>query len=151
MPLTGLYSLDATITLRTLFLNIVRAEYLTYVEQGKISRISYVAKFLLHSINVAIDDTPQGLLDWAILFDEISKDPFFLLRMIIVGGLDYYWPSYLLRVKPQIIRRSYYNSYIKKERQTLFMLYNFIEAHESAQTKLHSYLIGGESGGGYSQ
>jgi NhaP-type Na+/H+ or K+/H+ antiporter len=119
---------------RSIFLEIVRVKYWHLIECGKLPRLSFSAQFLLYTIEVALDKTErEGAQDWACLKDELEFVPY------SIRFLEYYqdvmpasWTSWSSNSLGFLRSRN--------EKREVYMLSAFIEAHEHAQNKIHSFL-----------
>jgi len=130
---------------RSIFLEIVRAEYRQLIESGKLPRLSYSAQFLLYTVDVAVDlvhDPAEGAgADYYCMERGLNAEPYLLqaLRFLerVVPGGAYVVAESASKIEADRIKRRVY------------MLTSFIEAHESAQKKLHEFLdVGVPEGSG---
>lgn len=62
---------DLMAYIRTIFLQIVRCEYKRMLASGEVSIKSYIAQFLLFSIDYSLDKVRQGLDDFRIIKKEV--------------------------------------------------------------------------------
>lgn len=118
---------------RETFLNVVRARYEDSVENGKIGTSSASSKLLLHSLDVAMDYTPKRLADWEVIEQMLHPNP---ILVKIGGWIDSFF--YCFGLYSGLVSRldAYY------ERIAMYVLTNFIDAHEYAQTRIHFFLGG---------
>lgn len=124
--------------IRHVFLDIVRGNYLQAIEEGRLPRISSATQCLLYSIDMASNDSLSGCLkDWEIIESQLSQ------------------PSYLhifvnkLKQLPFLCSLNQFLDYCddrltcENEELRVYILTNFIEAHEIAQKKLELFLGNG--------
>lgn len=121
---------------RAIFLEIVRVKYWHFIEVGKLPRLSHSAQFLLYSVEVGLDEVKHmsGARDWVCLEDELRRDPY---NIRILHFFDEYFPSALCGSMPS---KMLSRIEARREKRAVYMLSSFIEAHEHAQTKIHSFL-----------
>jgi hypothetical protein len=114
-------------------LEIVRVRYWHHIEEGRLPRESFSAKFLLYSVDVGMDTGSIAAGDWQIIEEEIDHAPF-LLRFL--NMVEDNCPSWLSR------RASLGVGKIEASRETqmVYILTSFIEAHQHAQRKIHSFV-----------
>jgi len=133
---------ELLIYVRGVFLEIVRVKYWHFIESGKLPRLSFSAQFLLYSIDVSLDDinsvenngyvpnkTPAQ--DWICVEEELNSKPITLQLLLFI---ERYCPmSFCTNILGHILSR--------KEKREVYVLSSFIEAHEHAQKKIHSFLL----------
>ncbi len=151
---------------RTLFLEIVRVKYWKLIESGKLPRNSHSSQFLLYSVDVGIDeatynptkptgdynygrafgsranstassvtDRNDGLMDWACIEEDIDKNNMFGRKTLV------WWEAFM----PWWLGSGLASSILEwrdsdLETRQVYMLSAFIEAHEHAQRKIHSFV-----------
>jgi len=155
---------------RCLFLEIVRMKYWKLIEGGKLPRNCHSSQFLLYSVDVGIEeatynptkdkkrvgqpdsykslfgsratsvassnpDGDEGLMDWNCIEKDISKNSIFGRKIMM------WWESHA----PYCLGRdiaSYFLEALEGEHENrqVYMLSAFIEAHEHAQRKIHSFV-----------
>lgn len=118
---------------RTVLLDVVRARYMDSIHSGKIGSSVMAAKILLYSVDVAMDHVAQTQRDWECV--EASLTPSRWL-VTAVRCLDDTFFS-LLRVQTGFL--GYLDAF--NERNALYVLINYIDAHEHALDKLQ-YILG---------
>lgn len=134
---------------RAALLDVVRARYMDSIHSGKIGSSVMAAKILLYSVDVAQDSVHESLQDWPTVAASLTPsngivavlrkwDDFFFKTFGKHGGLVPYLDA-------------------MNERNALYVLINYIDAHEYALDKLQFMLghtenqedIEFASGGGY--
>lgn len=125
---------DLVAYVRHTFLEVVRARYLEDIETGKIGNSNSSAKLLLYSVDVAQDFVRTRLADFESIEHFLKPN------------------TYILRVSQFIddICHSLFNKFpglvgmldAKTERIAVYVLINFIDAHEYALSQMH-YFLGG--------
>ena len=128
---------------RTVFLEIVRAQYWELIESERLPRLSHSAQFLLYTIDVALDEVitgeKSGARDWAYIEAELDSDPWVARVM--------QWGEKRL---PQLLARkcaSMHGAFdALRQKRAVFILEAFLKAHDVAQSKLHEFLSGGHDG-----
>jgi NhaP-type Na+/H+ or K+/H+ antiporter len=147
--------------IRHVFLEMVRANYLQAISDGKLPRLSSATQSLLHSLDIASNDATRALKDWDVLEKQLDQPSLFhlllsSLRWIIAssscgGGSGCSWCCCCAPVNHLI---DYFNDRLvcANEELRVYILTNFIEAHEIAQKNLrlfmgspHSCLAAGDS------
>eukprot|EP01030_Chromulinospumella_sphaerica_P005968 gene5968-5837_t len=116
---------DILIYVRTSFFNALRILYHEAIENGKIGRATYAAHTLLNSIDVAMDSIgtqEQKLFDWDWIETTFEISPFFHW---IGDKLDYLFSLCGI----------------------VYILTNFIDAHEEMQHKIYE-IVGGKDENG---
>ena len=132
---------DLMAYVRTIFLQIVRSEYKRMLATGEVSIKSYIAQFLLFSIDYSLDKVRQGLDDFNIIKKEILQDKEFRFLCYFLDFLDKYlcfFTNKFTKIRISLEAR--------KEKHTVLLLMAFISAHEIAQEKLHDVLYVNEDG-----
>ncbi len=127
---------ELLIYVRAVFLEIVRVKYWHFIEVGKLPRQSFSAQFLLYTIEVGLDEVKHmsGARDWVCIDQEIHYNPFTIRLLTWITDI---LPGCSLRITLlNILAR------LKaiQEKRIVYMLTSFIEAHEHAQKKIHSFL-----------
>eukprot|EP01039_Chlorochromonas_danica_P001214 gene1214-1324_t len=135
----SLIMVDLLHYVRSIFLEIVRVKYWQFIESGKLPRQSFSAQFLLYTIDVGLDEIQLegGARDWVCLEKDLDSESF------MTRALKWYqnsmpasmtvWSSNMLGFQ-----------HSRDEKREVYMLSAFIEAHEHAQRKVHSFLgLGG--------
>lgn len=120
---------------RAIFLEIVRVKYWHLIEVGKLPRLSFSAQFLLYTIEMGLDKVKEeiGAQDWSCLEAELSYTPY------AIRGLQWYQstvPLCFMKTSSKLLA----SLQARKEKRSCYMLSAFIEAHEHAQKKIHSFL-----------
>lgn len=145
---------------RTVFLEIVRVQYWKLIESGKLPRNCSSAFFLLYTVDVGIDEAkdlkdtgkkksqlereaemdyyeeknPDGLADWKCIQEDIDHVPLgtnFLqwCENILPPGCGGDFAGNLIEYRKSL-----------KDTRAVYILTAFIEAHEHAQKKIHSFV-----------
>jgi NhaP-type Na+/H+ or K+/H+ antiporter len=133
-PVNGAMMPEVLSFVRTIFLEIVRVNYWHDIESGKVPRLSFSARFLLYSIDVGLDVVSKPhmcLQDWACIEYELDRTPFLIRRLTAIERL-LPLDSYITRVLARLEGR--------REKRMVYMLTSFIDAHTTAQKKMHSYV-----------
>lgn len=119
---------------RTIFLEIVRVKYWHQIEGGKLPRLSHSAQFLLYSVDLGLDEVndPTGLRDWSCLEEEINNIPLYLYCLHFFETITPGWFTLPSKWAGKIEAR--------REKRAVYMLSSFIDAHEHAQWKIHSFV-----------
>lgn len=123
---------------RTMFLDCVRVQYWQYIEEGKMPREALLTQCLLYSIDNALDRVHKTRLrDWKWLKNEMVLSPSIkgvgeVLQSCCPAGFALHDFGDVAVTK---------NIYLR-----VYILTNFIDAHESAQRKFLEFL--GEEGEG---
>jgi len=154
---------------RCLFLEIVRMKYWKLIEGGKLPRNCHSSQFLLYSVDVGIEEATynpskkrggqadnyksmfgsrttsvassnpdrenEGLLDWSCIEKDLSKTNIFGRKTMM------WWESFMPYWMGRDIA-SYFLETLEGEHENkqVYMLTAFIEAHEHAQKKIHSFV-----------
>lgn len=118
---------------RAIFLEIVKVKYWHFIDIGKLPRLSFSAQFLLYSIEMGLDKSTEASADWNCLEEEFAFVPYGM-RML-------YWyqntcPSCLTKKSSKML--AFMEA--RQEKRQYYMLSAFIEAHEHAEKKIHSFL-----------
>jgi NhaP-type Na+/H+ or K+/H+ antiporter len=139
--------------LRHVFLEMVRSNYLQAITEGKLPRLSSATQLLLHSIDMASNDhessSHTSLKDWDIVIQQLDEPSYFhaLLRSIRLSLL----PSTCRQCCSFMEHLLEYlddRFVCENEELRVYILTNFIEAHEIAQNNLKLFLGNGEGTGG---
>jgi hypothetical protein len=127
---------------RSTFLSMVRVHYWHDIEQGKLPRKSKSGKFLLYSIEVALDEVNQeaGARDWACVESKLDKIPHEIALLT-------WWEEHVPDTWFTYPSRYLNKLECTREERTVYILTSFIAAHENAQNKIHGYLRVDEEGG----
>ena len=123
---------DLLAYVRTVFLEIVRVEYWHRIEDGRLPREASATQSLLYSIDNALDRVHKvRLRDWKWLKNEMSMSP----SLLWFGSLLQRWsyPTSSLYSVLDIMES-------KNEELRVYILTNFIEAHEAAQKKIFRFM-----------
>ena len=73
---------DLMAYIRTIFLHIVRMEYKRMLATGEVSTKSYIAQFLLFTIDYSLDKVRQGLDDLNLIKKEVCIFTYLLVRSL---------------------------------------------------------------------
>lgn len=134
---------------RTVFLEIVRVKYWNLIEGGKLPRHCRSAQFLLYSVDVGLDiaqHNPSSLLemqelpdsdglgDWKVIEEDINAIPW---SHRVLAVLEEYMPA---TCGGDVSGNILENREKQMEDRAVYMLTAFIEAHEHAQKKIHSFV-----------
>lgn len=123
--------MDLLCYVKTIFLNIVRVVYWHNIEDGKLLREGYATQCLLYSVDNALDRVhKKKLRDWKWLCSEMKMSHSTEAILNIVGDIT---PGCV----PGNIRDIMNSHY---EEQNVYILTNFIEAHEKAQKKIFRFM-----------
>lgn len=122
--------------IRSIYLEIVRAEYMHYIQIGKITRKSYVSQLLLFTIDAARDDAVDKFTDWVTIKNDITQDFIFQRRTSVLMSLYRVAPAYVARYFQSIVNTIWY----RKEARCISLLTNYINAHENGIERLHNIL-----------
>jgi hypothetical protein len=106
-------------------------KYWKDIEAGRLSRNSFVSRYLLYSVEVALDKATEleGMQDWKCIEEELDQNQIFVIMVYYIGKM----------MKSSKILRLLYQHEARREERAIHLLTSFIEAHEQAQIKLHSY------------
>lgn len=119
---------------RSIFLEIVRVKYWHFIEEGQLPRLSFSAQYLLYSIDVALDQVADGgARDWLCIETELNSVP------LGIQALRYYincCPIHITKLSANTL--GFLEA--RQEKREVYILSAFIEAHEHAQKKIHSFL-----------
>ena len=120
---------------RSTFLSMVRVHYWHDIEQGKLPRKSKSGKFLLYSVEVALDEVNMeaGGRDWACVESKLDSVPHEVKALTwMEDNIPENWCTYPSRYLNKLE--------CNREERTVYILTSFIAAHEHAQHKIHGYL-----------
>ena len=126
---------DVLFYVRAIFLGIVRVEYWRSIERGKLPRESSYSNSLLFSIDYALDRVHESKMrDWdALCENNMTLSPCILALLNALEALEnvccFYEP---FKVKSLHLTRH--------EEMKAYLLTNFVEAHECAQTKIGNFM-----------
>jgi hypothetical protein len=119
---------------RTTFLNVVRARYSEAVHSGKMSSTSTPTRMLNYSLDVALDRVHFGMKDWDVILTLLQPNKTMLTLFQWIDDLAYFscnrYPGLVSWLE------------VKVERIAIYVITNYISAHEYAQSKIH-YFLGG--------
>jgi hypothetical protein len=119
---------------RTTFLNVVRARYSEAVHSGKMSSTSTPTRILNYSLDVALDRVHFGMKDWDVILTLLQPNKTMLTLFQWIDDLAYFtcnrYPGLVSWLE------------VKVERIAIYVITNYISAHEYAQSKIH-YFLGG--------
>jgi hypothetical protein len=113
---------------RKALLQVVRARYIESIHNGKIGNSVMASKILLYSIDVANDHCSRALVDWECVESSMTPNPW-ILRMLR------YLDEFMLLFNVNSGWVSFIDAF--NERNALYVLINYIDAHEHALNKLH--------------
>lgn len=121
---------------RSVFLEIVRAQYWHEIESGRLPRLSHSAQFLLYSIDVGLDhlEETSGAQDWTCIKKEIESK-FFGYGLLVRGEKSV--SSFVASHCTTLIARLE----ALQDKRAVYILESFISAHEAAQEEVHSFLV----------
>lgn len=124
---------------RIMFLECVRQKYWEFITQGRIPRSANVTSALLYSIDYAMDRAYSSITpisDWEFIENKLSINPY-VAKVIDIYGSKI--PSFFLfhHIKNNIL--------IRKLHLRVYVLINYIDAHEEAQKEYLSFLTGVDS------
>lgn len=118
---------------RTTFLDVVKARYYQSLHHGKIGTSSSASKLLLHAVDMAYDDVHDHLSDWEAIEDTLIPNFVVLKLCQWTDDLFFYCGLY-----PGLV--STHDAYY--ERIAIYVVTNFIDAHEFAQSRMNFFLGG---------
>lgn len=123
---------DLLAYVRTVFLEIVRVEYWKRIEDGRLPREAYATQTLLYSIDNALDRVQKTRLrDWKWLKYEMKSSlPVAYFALFVQKHSS---PNSRLHSLLDIIES-------RDEEFRVYVLSNFIEAHQSAQKKIFRFM-----------
>jgi hypothetical protein len=121
---------------RATFLSMVRVHYWHDIEQGKLPRKSKSGKFLLYSIDVALDEVnmESGGRDWICVEAKLDSVPHNIY--LLTKWEEHFPENWCWRYPSRYLNRLE----CTREERTVYILTSFIAAHEKAQLKIHGYL-----------
>jgi NhaP-type Na+/H+ or K+/H+ antiporter len=130
--------------IRSIYFEIVRVKYWQFIESGKLPRLSFAAQFLLYTIEVAVDNANMNMeknnpkevisTDWL----QIESTILFRSKMMKwLHSCEKYLP-WFCSFPPIVSTLSFLET--RKEKREVYVLTSFIQAHEEAQSKIHSFL-----------
>lgn len=134
---------ELLVYIRSIFLEILRVKYWQFIESGKLPRLSFSAQFLLYSVDVSLDEVnseeniqiplplkKSATKDWRCVEQELNSDSISLKFLYFT---EKYCPmSFCTNILGHLLSR--------KEKREVYILSSFVEAHEHAQKKIHSFL-----------
>lgn len=117
--------------IRHTFLDVVRARYEDSVHHGRIGTSSSASKLLLHCVDMGYDDVDTHLSDWDAIVNSLRPNNTIVRLCQALDDFFFYFNLY-----PGLLSRhdAYY------ERIAIYVLTNFIDAHEYAQSKISFFL-----------
>jgi NhaP-type Na+/H+ or K+/H+ antiporter len=116
---------------RTTFLSVVRARYYDSLHHGKIGTSSSASKLLLHTVDMALDDVHSHLSDWEAIEETLKPNQ---LLVKSCQAIDDFF--YLFGLYPGLV--STHDAYF--ERIAIYVVTNFIDAHDFAQGRISFFL-----------
>jgi hypothetical protein len=123
---------DVLCYVQQVFLNIVRVEYWESITAGRIPRDSMYTSALLYSIDKALAEVHQpSLQDWKCLCEEMVPSDSFMRALASLEG------CFGRSRAVDALRETYTN---RMDELQVYLLTNFIRAHESAQKKVCSFM-----------
>lgn len=123
---------DLLMYVRTVFLEIVRVEYWHRIEDGRLPRQTSATQSLLYSIDNALDRVhKKRLRDWKWLKNEMGISPTLLWLASLLQKWSY--PTSSLYSVLDVLEA-------RNEELRVYILTNFIEAHEAAQKKIFRFM-----------
>lgn len=124
--------------LRQQFYENLRTYYLNSIKDGTIQRASYSSQALLSSLDEALDFTDQPLQDWKVVSSTINNMGQF------VEAVGFYTDNVINKILGY--KYSYLKMYFisRKLRRIMYILTNYIDAHEFAQVNIPTFLGGSE-------
>lgn len=120
---------------RQALLDVVKARYMDAIHTGKIGNSVMAAKILLYSVDVAQDHISRSLQDWQTIETALTPNPRTIATLRFIDDLS-------LRL---FNRHSGFVGWLDafNERNALYVLINYIDAHEHALDKLQ-FILGFE-------
>jgi NhaP-type Na+/H+ or K+/H+ antiporter len=127
---------DLLAYVRGIFLEIVRVKYWQHIDRGKLPRLSHSAQYLLYSVDVGLDEVRNidGLQDWPSLEQHVVSKSWFIRIFMLLDSILPHWTCL------KFIPRTLGKLEATRDKRNYYMLTSFIEAHEHAQRKMHSFL-----------
>ncbi len=122
---------------RRALLDVVQARYMDSIHSGKIGNSVLAAKILLYSVDVARDHVHVALRDWERVEASLTTSPWVVW---LFQGIDDF---FLWAFGAHTGYLPYVDAF--NERNALYVLINYIDAHEYALDKLQ-FILGFESG-----
>jgi NhaP-type Na+/H+ or K+/H+ antiporter len=119
--------------IRTTFLNVIRSRYTEAVHSGKMPSTSTPTLLLYYSIDVALDHCHERLMDWEVIVKLLRPNSHFLYLCSIIDDTAYQCGYY-----PGLVSWGE----VSYERVAIYVITNFIYAHQYTQQKLHQFLGG---------
>jgi NhaP-type Na+/H+ or K+/H+ antiporter len=119
--------------IRSTFLNVIRSRYSEAVHSGKMPSTSTPTLLLYYSIDVALDHCHERLMDWEIIVKLLRPNSQFLYVCSLIDDTAYQCGYY-----PGLVSWGE----VSYERVAIYVITNFIYAHQYAQQKLHQFLGG---------
>ncbi|RYH31987.1 hypothetical protein EON65_01610 [archaeon] len=110
-------------------------KYWHFIEEGQLPRLSFSAQYLLYSVDVALDQVCEegGARDWVCIEEELDSVP------LGIQCLRHYIACFPIHVT-QMSSTTLGFLEARQEKRQVYILSAFIEAHEHAQKKIHSFL-----------
>jgi len=131
---------------RSVFLEIVKANYWYDIQRGVLPRLSYAATYLLCTVDVGLDkldieeeEVEFGTADWRVLFSTVCRMPLYLRVWSYLEQMMYSGGRYRIDCGLSVYFLSKHEAMVEK--RNVYMLTSFIAAHELAQNKLHEFLL----------
>ena len=122
---------DVVSFLRSTFLDILRARYMDSVHSGRIGTSSTAAKILLFSVDFAQDSVKDSLADWPCVERSLVANKLVLRTMQTIDNV-----FAACGMLPGLV--SWLDTV--NERVAIYVLINFIDAHEFALKKMQLFL-----------
>jgi NhaP-type Na+/H+ or K+/H+ antiporter len=130
--------------IRSIYFEIVRVKYWQFIESGKLPRLSFAAQFLLYTIEVAVDNADMNMEKKNA--KEIISDDWLQIESTILFRSK--WMKWLQSCEKSLPRFCSFPPIVstlsfletRKEKREVYVLTSFIQAHEEAQSKIHSFL-----------
>lgn len=130
--------------IRHVFLEMVRSNYLQAISDGKLPRLSSATQTLLYSLDIASNDITISLKDWDVLESQLDQPSLF---HILLSSLKWILDNCCCCCSPLNHLIDYFDDRLvcANEEIRVYILTNFIEAHEIAQKNLRLFM-GSHSG-----
>lgn len=125
-------SQELVVFARSALLDVVKARYMHSIHTGKIGSSVMAAKILLYSVDVAQDHVHESLQDWAMVAGSLTPSNGFIARLRRMDEIVYRVCGRHAALVPFLDAVN--------ERNALYVLINFIDAHEYALDKLQFIL-----------
>lgn len=116
-------------------MEVVKAQYWQLIDSGITQQENSVALYLLHSVDIALNDFNNQLFDWEIVEHEVAASS--LYRRCLQGMLDC---TQRLESLASFYRRVLEIENRRHEEYCIMLCLVFYHAHETARNKLRYYL-----------